>query len=61
MMVFSFLEMFMSVLKFFLFVTIFEGVVMMLDKCLWIWLIFWNKDMFSGMGMILYSFVKLYN
>lgn len=60
-MVFSFLEMFMSVLKFFLFVTIFEGVVMTLDKCLWIWLIFWNKDMFSGMGMILYSFVKLYN
>lgn len=60
-MVFSFLEMFMSVLKFFLFVTIFEGVVMMLDKCLWIWLIFWKRDTFSGMGMILYSFVKLYN
>lgn len=60
-MVFSFLEMFMSVLKFFLFVIIFEGVVMMLDKCLWIWLIFWKRDTFSGMGMILYSFVKLYN
>lgn len=60
-MVFSFLEMFMSVLKFFLFVTIFEGVVMTLDKCLWIWLIFWKRDTFSGMGMILYSFVKLYN